>query len=186
MAARPGAPPAPRELDAVPMLDVLHGAAPGPRTTAAVNDVLDAVGTPDAPSSYDLGDGCALLVVPGHKQLVSEARRWVVSAGSGVHGISGREDEVMVAVSEAAANALEHSHRGMGPAAFVVLVRVDGGGLRVLVGDDGSWDPSAPEAHRGRGTALMAALSDGFARYSDAHGTVVALSFGPSERLLRD
>jgi len=181
MAAAPGVLPVPLGFDLDPVLDVLRGAAPGPQTTTAVHDVLDAVGPVDAPSPYDLGSGCLLLVVPGRAQLVAAARRWVASAGSAIPSVRGREDEVMVAVSEAAANALEHAHRAAPPGPFVVLVCVGRSGLRVLVGDDGSWDPSTPEAHRGRGTALMAALSDGFARYSDAHGTVVVLSFGPSD-----
>lgn len=167
------------------ILDVLHGGSPCPGVTTAVHDLLDAAGPLDGPVRYAV-DGCELLVMPGRRQLVGEARRWVGRATSGLAAVSGREDELMVAVSEAATNAVEHAHEDEQQGTFVVVVCIEPAVLRVLIGDDGIWDASEPEASRGRGTALMIALSDAFQRYSDAHGTVVVLSFGPAEIPSRD
>ncbi|HEY0002357.1 MAG TPA: SpoIIE family protein phosphatase [Actinoplanes sp.] len=67
--------------------------------------------------------------------------------------------DLIVAVSEAAANAIEHP---VDPAEPVITVRasLDDDAVVVTVRDTGSWRPSTSAGFRGRGLALIGALAD--------------------------
>ncbi|BCJ54777.1 hypothetical protein Asp14428_62520 [Actinoplanes sp. NBRC 14428] len=67
--------------------------------------------------------------------------------------------DLMVAVSEAAANAVEHP---IDPAEPVITVEVslDDDAVTATVRDTGSWRPSSGPGFRGRGLALIGALSE--------------------------
>ncbi|MEV5508368.1 SpoIIE family protein phosphatase [Streptomyces orinoci] len=69
---------------------------------------------------------------------------------------------VLVAVGEACANAIEHGHRHA--QGELVRLRAEAlvDDLRLTVADSGRWKPPQPEpgAHRGRGVALMTALME--------------------------
>jgi GAF domain-containing protein/anti-sigma regulatory factor (Ser/Thr protein kinase) len=82
--------------------------------------------------------------------------------------------DVLVAVTEAAANAIEHAY-GPVDAAFDVEAEVAGEGeVTVLVRDQGRWRP--PRGHnRGRGTLLMQELMDHFEVNTSEEGTVVRM-----------
>jgi serine phosphatase RsbU (regulator of sigma subunit)/anti-sigma regulatory factor (Ser/Thr protein kinase) len=98
-------------------------------------------------------------------------RQWLVEAGAG-------EDDaydVLVATTEAAANAVEHAY-GPGDASFRIEARTGAHGeITVIVRDDGAWRP--PRGHnRGRGTLLMQELMDDFEVTTGEMGTEVRMS----------
>ncbi|NUS91851.1 MAG: ATP-binding protein [Nocardia sp.] len=67
--------------------------------------------------------------------------------------------DVLLAVGEACANAIEHGHRGDGGTVRLAFAR-DVAALRVTVADHGRWkspDPG-PDQVRGRGMAIIRAL----------------------------
>jgi anti-sigma regulatory factor (Ser/Thr protein kinase) len=81
--------------------------------------------------------------------------------------------EVLVAVGEAAGNAVEHAY-GPGDATFDVLGKIADGVLEVAVRDYGNW--RAPRGqHRGRGTMLMQQLMDDFKVRTTSEGTEVLM-----------
>jgi anti-sigma regulatory factor (Ser/Thr protein kinase) len=80
---------------------------------------------------------------------------------------------VVVAVSEAAANAIEHP---VNPRENVIEVEVsiDDHTVEAVVRDTGWWRPATPGGSRGRGLALIGALVDVSVDRS-AEGTAVRL-----------
>lgn len=96
-------------------------------------------------------------------------RHWL----SGVRASPEELQDILVAVSEAATNAIEHAY---GP--IEASYRVEGwrstDTIVVTVTDSGSWRERRG-AERGRGTYLMRALMDGFELYPSEAGTVVQL-----------
>jgi anti-sigma regulatory factor (Ser/Thr protein kinase) len=98
-------------------------------------------------------------------------RQWLGELGAD-------EDEtydVLVAATEAAANAVEHAY-GPGDATFQVEARSgEHGAIAIVVRDSGSWRP--PRGHnRGRGTLLMQELMDDFEVTTGETGTEVRMS----------
>ncbi len=70
-------------------------------------------------------------------------------------------DDLLLAINEAAANAVEHAY-GTGPAGLVdySLTRADDGSIEVVVRDHGAWrPPPADSGSRGRGLALIRRLA---------------------------
>jgi len=81
--------------------------------------------------------------------------------------------DLIVAVSEAAANAIEHPVEPAEPA-ITVEASVDDDAVLVVVRDTGKWRPSTEGGFRGRGLALIGALTElSVARGDD--GTAVTL-----------
>jgi anti-sigma regulatory factor (Ser/Thr protein kinase) len=98
-------------------------------------------------------------------------RGWLSAVGAD-------EDErydVLVAATEAAANAVEHAY-GPVDATFRLEAHAGGeGAVTLIVRDEGSWRP--PRGHnRGRGTLLMQQLMDEFEVTTGDAGTVVRMS----------
>jgi GAF domain-containing protein/anti-sigma regulatory factor (Ser/Thr protein kinase) len=98
-------------------------------------------------------------------------RQWLAERGAA-------EDDaydVLVATTEAAANAVEHAY-GPGDATFGVEARSGAHGeIAVTVRDHGAWRP--PRGHnRGRGTLLMQELMDDFEVTTGESGTEVRMS----------
>jgi anti-sigma regulatory factor (Ser/Thr protein kinase) len=98
-------------------------------------------------------------------------RRWLAQSGAG-------EDELydlLVAASEAAANAVEHAY-GPGDAAFEVEATATPEDEAVIVVRDfGGWRPPRGQ-NRGRGTLLMKELTDHFELIASDTGTEVRLT----------
>jgi anti-sigma regulatory factor (Ser/Thr protein kinase) len=98
-------------------------------------------------------------------------REWLVGAGAS------QDDayDVLVAATEAGANAVEHAY-GPEDATFEIEARVLGvGRVSLIVRDRGSWRP--PRGHnRGRGTLLMQELMDDFEVATGEAGTEVRMA----------
>jgi GAF domain-containing protein/anti-sigma regulatory factor (Ser/Thr protein kinase) len=97
-------------------------------------------------------------------------RRWLEALGA----TELETYDVLVAVTEAAANAVEHAY-GPGDASFdVEALMSDEGEVCVVVRDEGRWRP--PRGHnRGRGTLLMQELMDHFEVTTGDEGTEVRM-----------
>jgi anti-sigma regulatory factor (Ser/Thr protein kinase) len=67
--------------------------------------------------------------------------------------------DLLLSVSEAASNAVEHAQDPREPF-FDVVAEVDGVTVTVTVTDHGRWLPRTASAFRGRGLAMMQVLAD--------------------------
>jgi anti-sigma regulatory factor (Ser/Thr protein kinase) len=90
---------------------------------------------------------------------------------------------VVLAVSEACNNAIEHAYRGNGAGPVkVTLQPADGGVLRIVVEDHGIWKDDPPSADRGRGLDLMEHLMHSTDIQTGLNGTRVTLEWrAPAE-----
>lgn len=88
---------------------------------------------------------------------------------------------LLLAVSEAASNAIEHAYRDRAPATVsIVAHHGKGGDLEVTVTDTGSWlPPPSDPGDRGRGTDIMRKSSDAFERDITSAGTTVKFRYSP-------
>ena len=84
--------------------------------------------------------------------------------------------DVVLAVSEACNNAIEHGYgdNGGGPVK-VSLAATESGVLRIVVEDHGTWRDDPPSDERGRGIKLMQQLMDSTDIQTGLHGTRVIL-----------
>jgi serine/threonine-protein kinase RsbW len=114
---------------------------------------------------------------PGQASAVSQARRFVADVlGDGFPG----RDDVLLLVSEIAANAVRHSASGDG-GEFEVAVSVAGDLVRVEVGDQGgtsepqlTGEVAAPDTLTGgRGLRIVDALATRWGHAGDGVGRVV-------------
>ncbi len=101
-------------------------------------------------------------------------RGWLESAGVPAD----QALDVLIAVGEALANAIEHGHRDSpnGRVRLRAIALPDR--LQLTVIDTGSWKAPAeiPAIHRGRGIALMKALMHDVTIESEATGTTVHMN----------
>ena len=83
--------------------------------------------------------------------------------------------DVLIAVGEACANAIEHGHRDN--PGDIIHLRAESfvDSLRLTITDSGRWKTPEPEAntHRGRGTMLMRALMEQVTILPGSTGTTV-------------
>lgn len=96
-------------------------------------------------------------------------RRWLAHWGAD----SDETYDIMVAVQEASANAIEHAY-APGRASFEMDATYDDGLITFAVRDRGRWRPPRG-VNRGRGLPLMEALMDDVEIVSDDAGTAVVL-----------
>jgi serine/threonine-protein kinase RsbW len=131
----------------------------------------------DAVSEVDLAAPYVYLSPPAQARELpiarAELRRWSEAVGLG----SGQTMDVVLAVDEAVANAIEH---GYGDQPGVVTVFAGclalGSKVCVVVSDIGHWrTPPADIGFRGRGVSMMKALADQFDLYHNENGTTVLL-----------
>lgn len=123
------------------------------------------------------------IAIDAVPQLVPVVRRAVANwlGAAGWPGFAA--DELVVAVSEAVTNSVEHAYRErpVGRVAVEVTVRVAGGFRQVdlVVTDFGRWWPGDPDPLRGNGLALIRALTADSAVETDERGTRVAMTGAP-------
>ncbi|MET0236926.1 MAG: ATP-binding protein [Kibdelosporangium sp.] len=108
----------------------------------------------------------------------AELRRW----SQALKFSSEQAEDVVLAVDEAVANAVEHAYTGPGdqPGAVTVFAGrlVPGDAVRVVVSDVGHWRPPlADTGFRGRGVSMMKALADHFDLHHNENGTTVLLGW---------
>jgi anti-sigma regulatory factor (Ser/Thr protein kinase) len=96
-------------------------------------------------------------------------RQWLAGRGAS----QDESYEILVATTEAAANAVEHAY-GPLPARIHIEASSAEGVVEVRVRDSGTWRPPRG-ANRGRGTLLMQELMDGFEVVTGDAGTEVRL-----------
>jgi anti-sigma regulatory factor (Ser/Thr protein kinase) len=81
--------------------------------------------------------------------------------------------DLLLAASEAANNAVEHAQQPTEPF-FIVSTEFDDGAVTIVIQDHGRWlEPKSPSC-RGRGLAMMRALADTTVTAS-SHGTLVTI-----------
>lgn len=95
--------------------------------------------------------------------------RWLSSCGADEQ----QAQDVLVAVGEATANAIEHAH-GPGRGTVEVDALASGGMLEIRIRDRGAWR-EARGTDRGLGRSLMAALMDEVTFESREDGTIVTM-----------
>jgi anti-sigma regulatory factor (Ser/Thr protein kinase) len=84
--------------------------------------------------------------------------------------------EIVLAVSEACNNAIEHAYRDNGAGPVKVSLAVDEAGtVRIGVEDHGTWRDEPPAGDRGRGIVLMEQLMSSTDIQTGLHGTRVLL-----------
>jgi serine phosphatase RsbU (regulator of sigma subunit)/anti-sigma regulatory factor (Ser/Thr protein kinase) len=83
-------------------------------------------------------------------------------------------DEILLAVSEACNNAIEHAY-GDEVGTVRLRLEVDGDTLRATIRDRGRWRGGESDADRGRGTAIMRAVMDRAEIATGDEGTEVLL-----------
>ena len=116
----------------------------------------------------------AALVVPAEPERLRELRRWLEAWLRGNAVSSRPAADLLLAVHEAAMNAVEHAY---GPRPGTVEVRVARVGARVEaeVRDTGRWRDAAARGNRGRGLPLMRTLVDEMAVERGDAGTIVRM-----------
>jgi anti-sigma regulatory factor (Ser/Thr protein kinase) len=119
------------------------------------------------PTSFTM----AVPSVPEELRVVRQRLRdWLA-----VRGYSDRDAEaVILAASEAAANAIEHGYRDRS-GIVEVAGEAEGNDVVVTVVDRGSWREDAPDPARGRGLSLMRTLMDDVDVRPSPTGTTVVL-----------
>ena len=105
--------------------------------------------------------------------LRARTREWLAASGVG----DDLGDEVLQAVDEALTNAVEHAHgEHVGHVVLQAGARACGGGVAVLVGDDGTWRPPAADpGYRGRGITMIGLLADRATVTTSGDGTTVRM-----------
>jgi anti-sigma regulatory factor (Ser/Thr protein kinase) len=139
--------------------------------------VSEAIGTPaddvalllasiEPASAFDIELPSNPEVLPGLRRRL---RAWL-----GRQGFEAAAPDIVLAVSEALNNAIEHGYRD---AAGTVRLRVSAEGnlLRIQVSDHGHWFVSELNDERGRGILLMNSLMDSVEIESNGSGTTVTL-----------
>ncbi|MGI8451116.1 MAG: ATP-binding protein [Streptosporangiaceae bacterium] len=123
----------------------------------------------------------AQLWFPGTASAVSQARRFVAGVvGDGFLAL----DDALVLVSEVASNAVKHTASGDG-GTFEVAVWVNGGSVRVEIGDQGGAseprladDDPADVLTGGRGLRIVDTLATKWGHAGDELGRVVWFEVG--------
>ncbi len=163
---------------AIDILAELVAAEPGVPPDVLLARIGEAIGPTD--------DDVALLVasldvdrlafeyeIPSDPRMLRGMRRrldaWLVG-----HGLE-HDDvvDVVLAVSEACNNAIEHAYRDSGGGSVDVTVAREGETLRVVVEDHGAWREPTPSDERGRGLMLIEQLMDAMKVETGLHGTRV-------------
>jgi serine/threonine-protein kinase RsbW len=115
----------------------------------------------------------SLSATPGELAgLRRELKSWLAAW---VHSEETQHD-VLLAVSEAVSNAVEHGANDDAERPIVVVATMDAYEVRITVRDHGVWREPVPSIERGRGLGIMRALMDDVVVERHDDGTVVRLA----------
>jgi anti-sigma regulatory factor (Ser/Thr protein kinase) len=116
-----------------------------------------------------------VLRLPAEPAVLSSLRRTLRRWLEGLGALEEEVYDVLVAVTEAAANAIEHAYGPVDASFDVEAEAADSGDeVTVVIRDQGRWRP--PRGHnRGRGTLLMQELMDHFEVTTSEQGTEVRM-----------
>ena len=99
------------------------------------------------------------------------------------HDVAQRDQgDVLLAIGEAATNAIEHAYEYDRTGTITVDVHRDGDELVACITDHGTWREPVPDPQRRRGTMIMEAVTTGFSSTTDADGTRVTLRLAAPRR----
>ncbi len=97
---------------------------------------------------------------------------WLEKAGCPVD----ERRDAIVAISEVAANAVEHAYAFDGAGVIGVEARLGTNGeLEVAIRDEGTWREPRPDSDRGRGLPIVGAIMQDVTVHSNQRGTVVRM-----------
>jgi anti-sigma regulatory factor (Ser/Thr protein kinase) len=119
------------------------------------------------------------LAMPARPESLAGVRErvanWLASLGTPKE----RVGDIILVVNEACSNSIEHAYLGGAAGAIRVSADVDSRSIRITVEDFGRWktDTSKTNVSRGRGLALMRAMSSHVGLHTNTSGTRVSLSF---------
>lgn len=119
---------------------------------------------------------------PGQPGQVSVARRWLAQMIDGFAAI----DDVLLACSELATNAIVHSASGQPDGQFTVRLAIRQDIVRVEVLDQGGawpgrlgeYDDAKDSGQRGRGLTIVAAITDAWGIVGDHEGRTTWCEIG--------
>jgi anti-sigma regulatory factor (Ser/Thr protein kinase) len=154
MAARP-------EITARELMSAISEAIGAP-----ADDVALLLASIEPASAFDIELAGDPEVLPGLRRRL---RTWL-----GRQGFEAAASDVVLAVSEAINNAIEHAYRKVS-GTVRLEVSAEGNLLRVQVSDRGHWFVSESNDERGRGILLMNSLMDSVEIESNGGGTTVTL-----------
>jgi PAS domain S-box-containing protein len=121
------------------------------------------------------------LTLPAEPEVLARLRRRL---GRFLHAAGASEEEtyeVILTISEAAGNAIEHAY-GPGDASFRVQAVVEDAELVVVVRDSGRWRDQRGD-DRGRGLSIIEGLMEQVEVVREAHGTTVRMRRGLTARV---
>jgi anti-sigma regulatory factor (Ser/Thr protein kinase)/putative methionine-R-sulfoxide reductase with GAF domain len=128
---------------------------------------------------HDFGPDALELEIPNRPSALADlrasARRWLADVGVDRDRIG----DIILAVGEAASNAVAHAYGPEGGTVSVALA-LDGPSVVATVEDTGSWRP-ARGRNRGRGITIMREVSDELEVDHGDGGTSVTMRFGISQ-----
>jgi serine phosphatase RsbU (regulator of sigma subunit)/anti-sigma regulatory factor (Ser/Thr protein kinase) len=147
-----------------------------------VRNVSEAIGAPDDDValllvSMDAARAGFEVEVPAEAATLPELRRRLRAWLARRHCGPAESADLVLAVSEACNNAIEHGYRDRDRGGTIKLsIEVDQGTIRAVVEDQGSWHETPGKTdERGRGITLMQHLMHTTEIESDANGTRVTL-----------
>ena len=118
------------------------------------------------------------IEVPAVAERLAEIRRqlacWLEPIGVSSSGIA----DIVLVVNEACTNCIEHAYRGIDTGPMSVEANVVRDQVVIDVADRGAWQPPPSEpSTRGRGVAIMRAVSKDVDVQSSSEGTRVRVTF---------
>jgi serine phosphatase RsbU (regulator of sigma subunit)/anti-sigma regulatory factor (Ser/Thr protein kinase)/transcriptional regulator with GAF, ATPase, and Fis domain len=154
---------------------------------SALDDLADEIMSRLAPSDGYQDDVALLLYrhpaplqleFPAHVNQLAPTRAALRSWLTRARVDPMQTQDMLVAVGEAVANAIEHGHRHSPEGIISLRATVLFDQVQLTVVDTGSWKPPRPDAntYRGRGIKLMQALMSDVAIDPGGEGTIVQLS----------
>ena len=118
------------------------------------------------------------IEVPAVAERLAEIRRqlalWLEPIGVSSSVVS----DVVLVVNEACTNCIEHAYRGIDAGPMYVEANLVHGQIVVDIADHGVWQPPPSQpSTRGRGVAIMRAVSKDVEMQSSSEGTTVRMTF---------